>query len=63
VHPYEETFVVLAGRMAFTPDGGTRRALGPGDMITIPAGSTNVIEVIEPVRKMWAITADEPLDL
>jgi uncharacterized cupin superfamily protein len=63
VHPYDETFVVLEGRMSFTPEGGEARELGPGDVIVIPTGAVNVIEVFETVRKVWTVHAAAGLEL
>jgi uncharacterized cupin superfamily protein len=63
VHPYDETFVVIDGRMSFTPAGGKPLMLGPGDVIVIPRGSDNVIEVHETVTKVWTINSPEGLGL
>jgi uncharacterized cupin superfamily protein len=37
--------------------------LGPGDVIVIPRGSDNVIEVHETVTKVWTINSPEGLGL
>ncbi len=40
VHPYDETFLVLEGRVTFTVDG-TAIACGPGDVLVVAAGSVH----------------------
>jgi uncharacterized protein len=62
-HPYDETFTVVEGRMTFTPEGGEPQAVGPGDVLVIPEGSVNVIEVHETVTKVWTVHSDRPLVL
>jgi uncharacterized cupin superfamily protein len=62
-HPFDETFVVLEGRMTWTPVGAQSQALGPGDVITIPRGAVNEIEIHEPVTKVWTVYAAEGLAL
>jgi uncharacterized cupin superfamily protein len=60
-HPYDETFTVVEGKMSFTPEGGRPERLAPGDVITIPEGSTNVITVEETVTKVWSLHSSAPL--
>jgi uncharacterized cupin superfamily protein len=61
-HPYDETFTVVEGKMSFTPEGGEPEPLGPGDVITIPEGSTNVITVEETVTKVWSLHSSDALE-
>jgi uncharacterized cupin superfamily protein len=63
VHPYDETFVVVEGRMTFTPAGGEPKTLQAGDVIVIPRGAENVIEVHERVTKVWTIHSADGLEL
>jgi uncharacterized cupin superfamily protein len=46
--PFDQTFVVLEGRMAWTPEGEQPQGLGLGDVITIPPGAVNEIETTSP---------------
>ena len=55
VHPFDETFVVLSGRLTVTPEGGEPRELGPGDAIVLPYESVNVWEIHETVTKVFAV--------
>lgn len=55
LHPWDETFVVLAGRLTVTPQGGAPREMGPGDVIVIPEGMVNDWVIREKVTKMFVV--------
>jgi uncharacterized cupin superfamily protein len=55
VHPWHETFVVLAGRLTVTPEGGEPQEMGPGDLIVIPEGQVNAWEIHEQVTKVFVV--------
>lgn len=69
-HPRRhEFFHVLAGRLRIADEAGNARQFGPGDAGVIPAGFRGTFEVIETVRKRYAMldapagdgsTHDEP---
>jgi uncharacterized cupin superfamily protein len=63
VHPFHESYVVLAGKVTATPEGGEPRELGPGDAIVLPKGTVWEVEFHEPTRKYWTIYDEEGLGL
>jgi uncharacterized protein len=60
-HPWDETFVVLEGRLTVTPAGGEPRELAAGDAIVIPRGAVNDWEIHETVRKLFVVHRSEGL--
>lgn len=49
---------ILAGRVRLTDSrDGTEASYGPGDNFVVPAGFSGIWEVVEPVRKLFAIGA------
>ena len=46
---------LLAGRIAIVSDGGERYDFGAGDSFVIPSGFSGTWEVLEDVRKLYAI--------
>jgi quercetin dioxygenase-like cupin family protein len=46
-HPYDETFVVLEGRVVFTVDGEDVEAHA-GQAVVVPAGATHSFSAAEP---------------
>jgi uncharacterized cupin superfamily protein len=55
VHPFDETFVVLSGRITVTPEGEEPKVMGPGDAIVLPHESVNVWEIHETVTKVFSV--------
>ena len=53
--PYNETCVLLSGRVVITPDGGEPREYRAGDAFVIPCGFTGTWDIRETVRKHYAI--------
>lgn len=54
-HPFDETFVVLDGRVTVTPEDGVARELTRGDAIVLPCDSVNVWQIHETVTKLFAV--------
>lgn len=50
-----ELFHVLEGRCAIHDAQGGAKFYGPGDTCVIPAGFSGSFEVIEPIRKIFAL--------
>lgn len=50
-----EFFQVLEGRLRIADEAGNAREFGPGDAGIIPAGFRGCFEVLEPVRKRYAM--------
>jgi uncharacterized cupin superfamily protein len=61
LHPFDETFVVLSGRMTVAPDGSEPQTMGPGDVITLPEGVSCEWTIHETVTKLFAIYRKEGL--
>lgn len=59
--PYHEFCVLLAGRVIITPEGGTPREYRAGDALVLPMGFTGTWEILETVRKYYAVQARQPL--
>jgi len=61
-HPgRHEFFQVLSGRLRIVDETGDGREFGPGDAGIIPAGFRGRFEVLEAVRKRYAMV-DRPVD-
>lgn len=58
---YDESLVVLAGRVRVHVDGGPVVEIGPGDYAWFERGQSSTWEIIEPVRKAFHAVAAEPL--
>lgn len=56
-HPYEETWVVVAGEAVLVVDGEPTR-LGPGDAAVVPPG---VAHAMRPVGACRAVVVDHPV--
>lgn len=54
-HPFDETFVVLSGRLTVTPECGKSQDMGPGDLIVIQHEAVNVWDIHETVTKVFAV--------
>jgi uncharacterized cupin superfamily protein len=50
-----ETIFILSGRVTITKDGEAPRTFGPNDVIVVPVGWAGTWEVLEPLRKIFAI--------
>jgi len=48
-----ETCYFLEGDVEVTPDGGTPTRVGPGDLVTFPAGMSCTWKIFQPVRKHY----------
>lgn len=48
-----ETCYLLEGEVIVTPDGGQPVQIGPGDLVTFPAGLSCTWDVRAPVRKHY----------
>ncbi|PWC34230.1 cupin domain-containing protein [Azospirillum sp. TSO35-2] len=59
--PYEEFCVLLSGRVIITPQGGTPREYKAGDALVLPMGFTGTWEIIETVRKYFAVQKRQSL--
>ena len=59
--PYHEFCVLLTGRVIITPEGGTPREYRAGDALVLPMGFTGTWEILETVRKYYAVQARQPL--
>lgn len=59
--PYHEFCVLLSGRVIITPDGGSPREYKAGDALVLPMGFTGTWEILETVRKYYAVQARQPL--
>jgi uncharacterized cupin superfamily protein len=55
VHPFDETFTIVDGRLTITPEGGAPREMGPGDVIVLAENSVNVWEIHETVTKTFSV--------
>jgi uncharacterized cupin superfamily protein len=54
-HPFDETFVLLSGRLTVTPDDGEAREMRAADFIVLREGARCVWEIHEPVTKLFSI--------
>jgi uncharacterized cupin superfamily protein len=62
VHPFDETFVILAGRLTVTPeDDPEPRELGAGDVIVLAEGTVCEWTIHEAVTKLYSIYRREGL--
>ncbi|HYF88425.1 cupin domain-containing protein [Azospirillum sp.] len=59
--PYHEFCVLLSGRVIITPEGGMPREYKAGDALVLPMGFTGTWEILETVRKYYAVQARQPL--
>ncbi|MDR6769833.1 cupin domain-containing protein [Azospirillum sp. BE72] len=59
--PYHEFCVLLSGRVIITPEGGVPREYKAGDALVLPMGFTGTWEILETVRKYYAVQARQPL--
>lgn len=59
--PYHEFCVLLSGRVIITPEGGVPREYRAGDALVLPMGFTGTWEILETVRKYYAVQARQPL--
>ncbi len=50
-----ETIYILSGRVKITKDGEAPRTFGPDDAIVVPVGWAGTWEVLETIRKIFAI--------
>lgn len=50
-----EMALILCGRAVITDEGGERRELGAGDAIVLPIGWSGRWDVLEDVRKLYAV--------
>ena len=48
-----ETCYLLEGDVVVTPDGGEPVRIGPGDLVTFPAGMSCIWDIRVPVRKHY----------
>jgi hypothetical protein len=51
----DELCVMLAGRLVVTDPAGKFRRFGPGDAFMVPAGFRGTWEVVETVRRLFAV--------
>lgn len=63
VHPFDESYVLLQGRLTAIPEGGKARHLAPGDAIVLYRGTVWECQVHEPVRKYWSLYHENGLGL
>ncbi|WP_247894213.1 cupin domain-containing protein [Azospirillum sp. B510] len=59
--PYHEFCLLLSGRVIITPQGGAPREYKAGDALVLPMGFTGTWEILETVRKYYAVQARQPL--
>jgi hypothetical protein len=59
--PYHEFCLLLSGRVIITPEGGVPREYKAGDALVLPMGFTGTWEILETVRKYYAVQARQPL--
>lgn len=59
--PYHEFCLLLSGRVIITPEGGSPREYKAGDALVLPMGFTGTWEILETVRKYYAVQARQPL--
>jgi uncharacterized protein len=50
-----EAVHIVSGRMTVTPDGGTPRDIGPGDVAVFPRGWAGTWQIHETIRKIYVI--------
>ncbi len=55
VQEEHEVIYVLAGRLTVTPDGGSPKTIGSGDVAVFPRGWRGVWDLHETVRKVYVV--------
>jgi uncharacterized cupin superfamily protein len=61
VRPYHEVALILAGAAEIETDDGMRHAVGAGDVLITPKGSSGTWHITETIVKFYAI-ASTPTD-
>jgi uncharacterized cupin superfamily protein len=58
VRPYHEVALILEGAAEIETDDGVRHAIGPGDVLVTPRGTSGTWHITETIVKFYAIAAD-----
>ncbi len=60
VRPYHEVALILAGHAEIETADGMVIAVGPGDVLITPKGSSGTWRITETIEKFYAISAEDP---
>ena len=62
-YTWDETIYIIDGEVTITENNGNSNTYRAGDLIFVPAGTRTSWDIIQPIRKIFHIRSDDPVEL